>query len=213
MGIAAQRPEARTDRKGASIGMPLKRVSRRKEETTMKSSRVGMTSTPASRVRHVRWGDTVRAHYMAWLEDGTLIDTSIYGEPLVFTAGRHTVIQGLEHLVIGMVVGESKTEKIPPDWAFGAYRADLSCQVSGEWLRAHRIAPEVGVEIEVQQANGASVPMVVADVAGDLITLDANHRLAGRTVTVQVEVLDIVDEASSVESRPPSIESPESRRA
>lgn len=160
----------------------------------------GVQSELAPHPRHVRWGDTIRAHYMAWQEDGTLIDTSLYGDPLVFTPGRHAVLEGLESLAVGMTVGESKTEKIPPELAFGTYQPELSCQVSSEWLRAHDVTPDVGLELEIHQADGTAVSMVVADVTGEQVTLDANHRLAGRTIILQVEVLDILE---TVEERAP----------
>ena len=94
--------------------------------------------------RRVRWGDTVRVAFMAWLEDGTLIDSSICSEPPTFTAGAHAVMQGIERLVIGMSVGESKTEKISPDSAFGPYRRELSCRVTRSWFQAQRIEPLYG---------------------------------------------------------------------
>ncbi|GKS56931.1 peptidyl-prolyl cis-trans isomerase [Nitrospira sp.] len=156
--------------------------------------------------RHVRWGDTIRAHYMAWQEDGTLIDTSLYGEPLVFTPGRHAVLEALESLTVGMTVGESKTEKVPPELAFGTYQPDLSCQVSREWLRAHDVTPDVGLELEIHQADGTAVSMVIAEVTGEQVTLDANHRLAGKTIILQVEVLDILETVEQHRPTPPQLD-------
>ena len=129
-----------------------------------------------------------------------MIDTSLYGDPIVFTPGRHAVLEGLERLAVGMTLGESKTEKVPPELAFGTYRADLLCHVSRDWLRAYDVLPDVGLELEIQQADGTAVSMVVADVTGEQVTLDANHRLAGKTIILQVEVLDIQE--SHVEHMP-----------
>lgn len=144
-------------------------------------------------VRHVRWGDTVRVHFLAWLEDGTMIDSSIYGEPLIFTTGRNIVMQGLEELVIGMTVGESRTEKISADGSFGPYQSDLSCQVSTSWLQAQQVSPTVGLGLDIRKTDGTLVSMVITGIEGDRVTLDANHPLAGETLILQLDLLDILD--------------------
>ncbi len=147
--------------------------------------------------RRVRWGDTVRIGFMAWLEDGTLVDSSIYSEPLIFTTGTQSIMQGVEILVIGMSVGESKTEKIPPDSAFGPYCPELSCEVSLSWLRAQDVVPLVGLGLEVRKTDGTLVHMLITGLDGDRVTLDANHRLAGKNLMVQLDLLDILDHAWS----------------
>jgi len=157
-------------------------------------------------LRHVRWGDTVRVHFLAWLEDGTMIDSSIYGEPLIFTTGRNIVMQGLEELVIGMAVGESKTEKISTDHAFGPYQADLSCQVSTNWLQAQQVSPTIGVGLDIRKTDGTLVSMVITGVEGDRVTLDANHPLAGETLILQLDLLDILDPTGLDMSSKPKLE-------
>jgi peptidylprolyl isomerase len=141
----------------------------------------------------VQWGDRVRVDFMAWLEDGTLIDSSIYSEPVIFTAGARTVMQGLEALVIGMRVGESKTEKFPPDSIYGPYRPELACEVSRGWLRAQDVEPLIGLGLEVRKTDGTLVSMHVTGLDGDRVTLDANHQLAGKNLIVQLDLLEIVD--------------------
>ncbi|MGH7181613.1 MAG: FKBP-type peptidyl-prolyl cis-trans isomerase [Nitrospiraceae bacterium] len=154
-------------------------------------------------LRHVRWGDTVRVHFLAWLEDGTMIDSSIYGEPLIFTTGRNIALQGLEELVIGMTVGESRTEKISTDQAFGPYQADLSCQVSTRWLQAQQVSPTIGVGLDIRKTDGTLVRMVITGVEGDRVALDANHPLAGETLILQLDLLDILDSTGlDVSSKP-----------
>jgi peptidylprolyl isomerase len=139
----------------------------------------------------------VRVDFMAWLEDGTLIDSSIYNEPITFTAGIHSVMQGLEQLVIGMSVGEAKTERITSDSAFGPYRQELSCRVSRSWLEAQHVVPTVGLGLEVRTTDGTLVQMVITGLDGDEATLDANHRLAGMNLMVQLDLLEILDQAES----------------
>ena len=154
-------------------------------------------STRDPQICCVRWGDTVRVAFMAWLEDGTLIASTIGGEPPTFTAGAHTVMQGIERLVIGMRVGESKTEKIHPDSAFGPYIPELSCQVSRRWFQAQNIEPQVGLGLDVRKTDGTLMSMIITQVDDDHVTLDANHRLAGKDLLVQLDLLEILDQAGS----------------
>ena len=128
---------------------------------------------------------------MAWLEDGTLFDSTLFGEPLVFSPGRHSVMQGVEQLVIGMSVGESKTERIPPDLAFGSYRPELSIPVSRRWLERYDILPAVGMALEIRQKDRTLVRMVVTELTRKHVTLDANHRLAGQSIVIQLDLLAI----------------------
>jgi FKBP-type peptidyl-prolyl cis-trans isomerase 2 len=134
---------------------------------------------------------------MAWLEDGMLFDSSIYHEPLVFTAGTHSVMRGIEKLVIGMTVGESRTERIPPELAFGPYRPDLTCQVRRSWLEAQNVVPMVGLGLEIRKRDDTLVRMTITGLNGDRITLDANHRLAGKSIMVQLDLLEILDHPNS----------------
>ncbi|WP_455371161.1 FKBP-type peptidyl-prolyl cis-trans isomerase [Petrachloros mirabilis] len=146
--------------------------------------------------REVRLGDTVQVDFLAWSEDGSMVEGSLYSEPLIFTTGQNSVMQGMEELVIGMRVGESKTEKILPERAFGPYRKDLSCEVSTSWLQAQQVSPSLGLTLEVRKTDGMVIHMTITDIDGDRVTLDANHRLAGKPIILQLDLLGILDSAA-----------------
>ncbi len=145
--------------------------------------------------RRAEWGNTVRVDFMAWLEDGTLIASSIYSEPLIFTIGTQSVMRGLETLVSGMTVGESRTERMPADATFGPYRPELSCQVSRSWLETQGVAVRIGLGLAVRRKDDSLVHMRVTGMDADRVTLDANHRFAGKELIIQLDLLEILDEA------------------
>ena len=153
------------------------------------------TPTHDRDTRRVRPGDTVRVNFEAWLEDGTVIGSSTYGPPFIFTVGQTSVMQGMQEMAIGMSVGESKTEKIPPDRAFGPYRAERSCQVSSSWLRAQHVTPALGLGLEVRTTDDTILQVIITGMNGDNVTVDANHRLAGRSLILQLDLLEIVESA------------------
>ncbi len=136
-------------------------------------------------------GDTVRVHYTGKLEDGTIFDTSARREPLQFTLGERSLIRGFEQAVVGMAVGESKQVRIAADQAYGAHREDLVFEVERGVLPPN-VEPTVGQRLEYRQKDGTPVPLTVTDVSDSTVTLDSNHPLAGKDLTFDLELVEIV---------------------
>ena len=135
-------------------------------------------------------GDTVQVHYTGRLDDGTVFDTSREREPLSFVVGGGQVIPGFDEAVAGMEAGETKEVRIPAERAYGERREDLVLQVDREQI-PDGIDVEVGGQLALQQPSGQSVPVVVTDVNDESVTLDANHPLAGRTLTFDLELVEV----------------------
>jgi FKBP-type peptidyl-prolyl cis-trans isomerase 2 len=135
-------------------------------------------------------GDTVTVHYTGRLVDGTVFDTSVSGEPLEFTVGERHVIPGFEQAVLGMEVGDTKTVNIPSDDAYGEHDADLVFQLEpGDF--PPDVDLEVGQQLQLDQPDGRVVHLMVADVTESMVTLDANHPLAGKDLTFELELVGI----------------------
>jgi peptidylprolyl isomerase len=143
-------------------------------------------------------GDSVKIHYTGKLDDGTIFDSSLGREPLEFTIGAGHVIPGFESMVLGMAQGESKTETIPVDQAYGARREDMIVQIERAQLPPD-LNPEVGQELYVQQPGGQVLPVLVVDVEEAGITIDANHPLAGQDLTFEIELVSITGAAPLIE--------------
>jgi FKBP-type peptidyl-prolyl cis-trans isomerase 2 len=135
-------------------------------------------------------GDTVKIHYTGRLEDGTVFDSSANREPLEFTLDGGQVIPGFEQAVVGMTPGESKTEKIPMDQAYGPHRPEMVLEVSRQQMPPE-LQPEVGQQLQVQQPDGQTIPVFVTEVTESTVTLDANHPLAGEDLTFDIELVEI----------------------
>lgn len=137
-------------------------------------------------------GDKVKVHYTGRLDDGTVFDSSIISDPLEFTIGEREVIPGFEEAVIGMNPGESKTIRVPVDRAYGPHREDMIMEVEREKFPPE-IEPEVGQQLEIRRReNGQTFPVTVTDVSESSVTLDANHHLAGKDLTFDIQLLEIV---------------------
>ena len=136
-------------------------------------------------------GDTVQVNYTGKLADGTVFDSSIGREPLEFTLGAGQVIPGFEEAVFGMKVGEKKTVTIPVDEAYGPYRDELVAEVSREKLPAD-LTPEVGQQLAVKRSDGATGIVTIISVSDNTVTIDANHPLAGKDLTFEIELVKIL---------------------
>ena len=135
-------------------------------------------------------GDAVRIHYTGRLNDGTVFDSSDGREPLGFTLGSGEVIPGFDQGVAGMDVGETKTIEIPAEEAYGAYRDDLALQVPRDQF-PEDIAPEVGQQLQLGMADGGTLSVVVTEINDETVTLDANHPLAGKDLTFDLELVRV----------------------
>lgn len=135
-------------------------------------------------------GDTVTVDYTGKLEDGTVFDSSEDREPLEFTIGEDQVIPGFEKAVVGMNPGESKTAKLPVEEAYGPRRDDMVFEVDPAQF-PEDLDPEVGERLQVRQETGETFEVTVADVGESAVTLDANHPLAGRELTFDIELKEI----------------------
>jgi peptidylprolyl isomerase len=135
-------------------------------------------------------GDSVKVHYTGKLDDGTVFDSSVGREPLDFTVGAGQLIAGFDEAVVGMAVGETKTVRIAPEQAYGPHNPEMTLQVPRSDLPAE-IQPELGMQLEASQEGGHSMVVTVVEVTDESVTFDANHPLAGKTLTFEIEVVEL----------------------
>ena len=65
----------------------------------------------------------VQVHYCGTLDDDSVFDSSHEREPLDFIVGSGKVIPGFDDVVIGMVKGERRKERVEADRAYGKPQA------------------------------------------------------------------------------------------
>ncbi len=137
----------------------------------------------------VKVGNAIQIHYTTKSPDGSVMETSINREPLQFVVGDDSMIAGLNDAVIGMSVGESKSVTIGPEGGFGYpdprlcqnVPVDAVCEITAE---GSQLASELGTN---------QLDVWVQARTEETITLDANHPLAGQTLILDIELVEIVD--------------------
>ncbi len=135
-------------------------------------------------------GDKVRVHYTGRLDDGEVFDSSDGGTPLAFTVGGGEVIPGFENGIVGMAPGDTRTVHIPCADAYGEHEADGVMRVPRAEFPPE-MQMEAGARVQGQQSDGTMVSFTIAALTDDMITLDANHPLAGKDLTFDLTLVSI----------------------
>ena len=140
--------------------------------------------------REARPGDTVQVFYQAYPADGSTDESPGCDNHLAFKLGAAEVAPCLEAAVLGMRPGGKKTVTSRAVDAFGLRYADRIHRMHKARL-PQSLRLKVGEQVEIHYPNGVSRPAEITEVYGSMVTLDANHPLAGRDVTLEIQLLDI----------------------
>lgn len=139
----------------------------------------------------VQANDTVKVHYTGKLNDGQVFDSSLQREPLEITLGQGQLIPGFEKGILDMELNEKKTLTIPKEEAYGEVEKELFQSIPKDTL-PKEITPEVGMGLMATNPDGSERQLRVAEIKDDHIIVDANHPLAGKDLTFELEVMEIV---------------------
>jgi FKBP-type peptidyl-prolyl cis-trans isomerase 2 len=141
-------------------------------------------------VANAKQGDTVRVHYRGTLQDGSEFDSSKGRDPLEFTIGSHMVIAGFENGIIGMATGDKKTVDIPCIDAYGPLHAEMIQEVARDQIPAS-IPLSLGGRLQATAPDGRPFTLTITAMSDESVTLDANHPLAGKDLTFELELVEI----------------------
>ena len=134
-------------------------------------------------------GRVVRMNYTLRDESGTTIESSLGKEPLTYLHGLGSLIPGLEKILDGSEAGLKTTVTVLPQDAYGEKDPQAVIQAArGDFPEGLKLAP--GVEVQADTPDGP-ITFIVISIDGDEVVLDANHPLAGKTLTFDIEVLEV----------------------
>ncbi|GGO75625.1 peptidyl-prolyl cis-trans isomerase [Marinobacterium nitratireducens] len=133
----------------------------------------------------------VQFHYSLRDADGKEIENSRRGEPMAYLHGHQNMLAGLEKAMEGRSAGDTFSVTLAPEDAYGKRVEGSEQRVPVKHLQgAKKWRP--GMVAQVQTEQGARQVQVVK-VGKFMVTIDTNHPLAGKTVTFDVEVLEVRD--------------------
>ena len=134
-------------------------------------------------------GRIVTMHYTLKDESGATLESSRAGDPLAYLHGYGQLIPGLERELAGTEPGHVATVAVDPKDGYG--ERDARAVIRAEKASfPEDIAIEPGVEVAAETPTGP-LSFVIVSVEGDEVVLDANHPMAGKTLTFDVEVMGV----------------------
>ncbi len=128
----------------------------------------------------------VTIHYTLTDDAGVVIDQSEPAEPLAYLHGHGNIIAGLEKELTGKSAGDALTVTVLPAEGYGEYDNDLVQSVPRRTLRGIKDI-KTGMRLHAQTAAGTRA-VTVTKVIGDMVTLDGNHPLAGKSLHFDVRI-------------------------
>ncbi|MBJ6137051.1 FKBP-type peptidyl-prolyl cis-trans isomerase [Marinobacter litoralis] len=130
-------------------------------------------------------------HYSVRDEQDNVVETSRGGLPNAYLHGHGGVIQGLEEALEGRETGEVFSVTISPEKAYGPRKPDAIQRVPVKHLMGAKRWKK-GMVAQVQTEQGPR-HVVVAKVGLKFADVDTNHPMAGRTLTFDIEIIEVRD--------------------
>ncbi|WP_106418781.1 FKBP-type peptidyl-prolyl cis-trans isomerase [Salinicola tamaricis] len=143
---------------------------------------------PADGRYRVGEGMEVTLHFTVKLEDGQVVDSTRDKQPATFQVGDGNLPPGFEAPMSGLAAGESGSYTVSPEHAFGQHNPQNVQRLARDSFEE---AVEPGMVMSFADPAGGELPGVIASVDERHVEVDFNHPLAGRTLTFDVEILDV----------------------
>lgn len=131
-------------------------------------------------------------HVTMTLQDGSAADsTKVNNKPAKVQLGDGSLSPAFEAQLMGLQNGDKKAFMLPTADAFGEPNPDNIYHLDRSRFGAD-MALEVGAIIQFDQPDGRQIPGVVRELAGESVTIDFNHPLAGEDINFDIEIVEVL---------------------
>jgi len=122
--------------------------------------------------------------------DQEVVDASDEDDPLVFIQGYGEIIPGLERMLYGLRIGESRQVSVLAKDAYGEMDPEAVMDVPRDQF-PEDIPLEIGLELQVRDSEDDVLDARIIAVDNEKIKLDFNHPLAGKDLLFDITIVDI----------------------
>jgi len=131
----------------------------------------------------------VQFHYNLTDAEGTVEETTRGGTPMAYLHGHDNMITGLEKAMDGKEAGDTFSVTLEPKDAYGEFLPDCEQRIPVKHLQGAKKWRK-GMVGTVQTEQGLR-QVTVVKVGKFMVTVDNNHPLAGKTLTFDIEIMDL----------------------
>lgn len=122
-------------------------------------------------------------------DDGTIFDSSEGREPLAYLHGHGNLLAGVEAALLGKGSGDSVAVTLAAADGYGVREEGLVARVPRDEFPSEDV--ELGMQFRVGPSAEQSRIVTVTAFDEELVTLDANHPLAGETLHFAINVVEV----------------------
>jgi len=119
------------------------------------------------------------------------LDTNVGGKPLEFISGQGQIIPGLENELVNLTAGENANVMVKPEDAYGEYNEEAVQTLPKEQFAGVDLVD--GMTLYGTGEQGETVQVIVKSVGEEVVTIDYNHPMAGKSLMFTVAVLEVRD--------------------
>lgn len=142
-------------------------------------------------MKAIQQDSKVTLHFTIKMKDGSVADsTHNMGKPAQLVIGDGSLSDNFEKHLIGLEAGQNKAIELSAQDAFGMPNPDNIHHMDRTKF-VGEAEVEVGTIMAFTGPDGAEIPGIITEVAGDSVTVDFNHPLTGHDVTFEVEILTV----------------------
>lgn len=131
----------------------------------------------------------VTLHFALKLEGGEVVDSTFDKQPATFSVGDGNLLPGFEQAIYGLKAGDKRSLSISPEQGFGQGNPQ-NIQVMPR-SQFHEMELSEGLLVIFNDAANAELPGVVKTFDDSQVTIDFNHPLAGKTLSFDVEIIEV----------------------
>ena len=134
-------------------------------------------------------GSTVSIEYTLKLDDGSVADTNVGGEPLVYTQGQSQILPALETALAGLKAEDTKEVSLTAEEGYGPVHQEAIQEMPLDMLPEN--GRQVGAQLVGQGPSGQPIFARVVEINEGNAKVDMNHPLAGKALHFDVKVISV----------------------
>ncbi len=105
--------------------------------------------------------------------------------------GEQELIGGMDRAMMGKSAGDTVEMTVPPEDGFGPWDPDLA--FTDDLANVPQQFHQVGAEVQMQNESGETKTFYVTEIKDGKLTVDGNHPMAGKTLKVRVNIIEVRD--------------------